>query len=61
VLSAYRSYAILLALKYEINIWASTYLSREDAKKVIDRFNKEILKAKISTGATSFKLKDFEN
>lgn len=61
LLSAYRSYTILLHLKEEISIWAGTYLSREDAKKVIDRFNKEVQKVKISVGATSFKLKDFEN
>lgn len=60
VLSAYRSFAILTALKNELSIWASKYLSREDAQRVIDRFNKEFARARISVGATSFKIKDFE-
>ncbi len=56
VLSAYRTASIMKALKKEINVLAGQYLSREDATKVIDRFNKEFLKSKISVGTTSFKL-----
>ena len=58
VLSAYRTTAILNQLKQEINILAGKYLSREDAKIVIDRFNKTWNKTRISVGATSFKRTD---
>jgi len=60
ILSAYRTHAILMALKAEINLLAGEYLSREDASKVIDRFNKQLAKTRISVGRTSFKLGDFE-
>ncbi len=56
VLSALRTRTILLQLKKEINILAGKYLSREDAKIVIDRFNKTMEKVKISVGRTSLKL-----
>lgn len=56
VLSAYRTAAILKALKSEINLLAGKYLSRNEATIVIDRFNTEIAKTKVSVGATSFKL-----
>ena len=56
MLSAYRTAAILRALKNEINVLASRYLSREQASLVIDRFNKELDKARVSVGTTSFKL-----
>jgi len=56
VLSAYRTVSILKALKSEMNVLAGKYLSREEATIVIDRLNKEIIKTKISVGATSFKL-----
>lgn len=58
ILSAYRSAEILRQLKTEINVLAGKYLSREDAKIVIDRFNKQWAKTKISVGATSFKHED---
>ena len=56
ILSAYRSASILKTLKAEINVLAGKYLSREDARIVIDRFNKEWEKAKVSVGPTSFRL-----
>jgi hypothetical protein len=58
VLSAYRTAEILRQLKTEVNVLAGKYLSREDAKIVIDRFNKQWAKTKISVGATSFKHED---
>lgn len=58
VLSAYRTASILRALKEEINVKAGAYLNREDASKVIDRFNKEWSKTRVSVGRTSFKLDD---
>jgi len=60
ILSAYRTASILKALKNEINTLAGTYLSREEATKVIDRFNKTWRKARVSVGPTSFKLSEFE-
>jgi hypothetical protein len=60
VLSAYRSKTMLLKLKDELNVLAGTYFNREEAKKIIDRLNKEIQKAKISVGATSFKLEELK-
>ena len=55
ILSAYRTLAIMDAMKIEINVLAGKYLSRENAMLVIDRFNKEWSKTKISVGRTSFK------
>lgn len=60
VLSAYRTVAILKALKAEINVLAGAYLSREDATIVIDRFNKEWNKTRINVGRVSFKLETFD-
>lgn len=60
ILSAHRTATIMIALQKEINTLAGTYLSREDATKVIDRFNKVWRKTRISVGRTSFKLSDFE-
>jgi hypothetical protein len=59
LLSAYRTATILKKLKSEISILAGAYLSRENAKIVIDRFNMECNKLRISIGATSIKLSDF--
>ncbi|MDG1332912.1 MAG: hypothetical protein P8P74_11330 [Crocinitomicaceae bacterium] len=59
ILSAYRTHSILMAFKGEINVLAGAYLSREDASKVIDRFNKKLAKTRISVGRTSFKLSEF--
>lgn len=56
VLSALRTAEIMKALKSELNILAGQYLSREEAKIVIDRFNKVWGKTRISVGRTSFKL-----
>jgi hypothetical protein len=58
-LSAYRSREVLLTLKKELNELAGVYLTREEAKIVIDRLNKEIDNARIFVGRTSFPLKDF--
>jgi hypothetical protein len=56
VLSALRTAAILNQLKQEINFLAGTYLDRESAKLVIDRFNAEFAKTRLSIGKTSVKL-----
>lgn len=58
ILSVYRTATILNKLKEEINVKAGTYLNREQAKIVIDRFNKEWEKTKIAVGSTSIKLSD---
>lgn len=59
ILSAYRTHAILMNLKSEINVLAGKYLPREQASIVIDRFNKQLEKTRISVGRTAFKLTDF--
>ena len=59
ILSAYRTATILKTLKTEINVLAGKYLNREEAKIVIDRFNKQWLKTRINVGRTLFKLEDF--
>jgi hypothetical protein len=56
ILSVYRTATILKKMKQEINLLAGTYLDRTNAKIVIDRFNKEISKVKISVGITSIRL-----
>ena len=60
ILSALRTATILNKFKDEINTTAGTYLTREQAKVVIDRFNKEWLKTKIAIGSTSIKLVDLK-
>lgn len=60
ILSAYRSAAIMHKLKLELNVLAGLYLGREKASTVIDRFNKEWAKTRISIGATSIKLSDLK-
>lgn len=60
ILSAYRSAAILHKLKIELNVLAGKYLTREKASLVIDRFNKEWAKTRISIGPTSIKLTDLK-
>jgi hypothetical protein len=60
ILSAYRSASILTKLKQELNVLAGLYLDREKAKGVIDRFNKEFAKTKVSIGTTSIKLSDLK-
>lgn len=60
LLSAYRSHSILTAFKREINVLAGKYMSRENARFVIDRLNRKMQKIKISVGTTSFKMSAFE-
>lgn len=59
ILSAYRTATILKTVKTEINVLAGKYLNREEAKIVIDRFNKQWLKTRINVGRTLFKIEDF--
>lgn len=60
LLSAYRSYAILMQLKEELNVLAGNYFPREEAKTIIDRLNTEIQKVKIVVGSTSINAKEFK-
>jgi hypothetical protein len=60
MLSALRTATILTKFKSEVNVLAGTYLGREKAKIVIDRFNKEWTKTRVSVGATSFKISDLK-
>lgn len=53
-LSAMRTAMVIQQLKQELNVLAGTYLSREEAKIVIDRMNKVIDGMRVSVGATSF-------
>lgn len=59
LLSAYRTQSILHKFKEEMNVLAGLYLKREEAKLVIDRFNREFEKVKVSIGPVSIKLTDF--
>ncbi len=61
LLSAQRSASIMKKFKEEINVLAGTYLDREKAKIIIDRFNKEWSKTKIAVGPTSFKMEDLDD
>ncbi len=61
VLSAMRTATILTKFKEEINILAGTYLTRESARVVIDRFNRQWSKTRVSVGATSFKVSELLN
>lgn len=60
-LSALRTATVIQKLKAELNVLAGTYLSREDAKIVIDRLNKELDGVKVSCGPTSFKWQQLLN
>lgn len=60
-LSALRTATVIQKLKTELNVLAGTYLSREDAKIVIDRLNKQLDSAKVSCGPTSFKWQELLN
>lgn len=60
MLSALRTATILSKFKTEVNVLAGSYLSREKAKIVIDRFNKEWVKTRVSVGATSFKISELK-
>lgn len=59
ILSAYRTVAILKKFKEEVSVLAGTFMTREEAKIIIDRFNREFNKIKISVGATSIKITEF--
>lgn len=61
ILSVYRTYSVLKALKEELNILAGDYLERENAKIVIDRLNKAIDKSSIYIDKYSFKYKELSN
>lgn len=60
-LSALRTATVIQKLKTELNVLAGTYLSREDAKIVIDRLNKQLEGVKVSCGPTSFKWQELLN
>lgn len=60
-LSALRTAAVIQKLKTELNVLAGTYLSREEAKIVIDRLNKQLDVVKVSCGPTSFKWQELLN
>jgi hypothetical protein len=57
-LSALRTATVLQKIKTELNVLAGEYLTREEAKIVIDRLNKLLDTTKVSCGATSFKWQD---
>jgi hypothetical protein len=54
-LSALRTAAIIQKMKSELNVLAGAYLTREEAKIVIDRLNKTLDSLRVSVGATSWK------
>ncbi len=56
MLSAMRTLTILRKLREEINTYAGLYLTRTEAKLVIDRFNQAVGKSKISVGKSSLKI-----
>lgn len=56
ILSVMRTYSVLVKMKEEINYLAGIYLSRPEAKIVIDRFNKALSKQRISVKTGSVKL-----
>lgn len=58
ILSAYRSAAILKKFKEEISVLAGAYMTREEAKIIIDRFNRQFEKTRISVGPVSIKITD---
>lgn len=56
LLSAYRTKEILTKFRAEMNVLAGLYLTREEAKIVIDTFNREYDKVKVGIGPASIKL-----
>lgn len=54
-LSALRTATIIKKMKAELNLLAGSYLTREEAKIVIDRLNKTLDGVRVSVGATSWK------
>ena len=59
LLSAYRTAGILKKFKEEISILAGTFMTREEAKIIIDKFNRHYAKIKVSVGPVSIKITDF--
>ena len=57
LLSVYRTEAILKKLKAELNVLASEYFTRAEAKVIIDRLNKQLAKTNIAIGSESLKVK----
>jgi hypothetical protein len=57
-LSVYRTAALLNQLKAELNLKAGMYLTREQAKIVIDHLNKAIQQARIAVGTSSIALSE---
>ncbi|MNV10976.1 hypothetical protein D3C71_1015220 [compost metagenome] len=60
-LSALRTASVIQKLKAELNILAGTYMTREEAKIIIDRLNKQLDGLKVSCGPTSFKWQELLN
>lgn len=60
-LSALRTASIIQKLKAELNVLAGTYMTREEAKIIIDRMNKQLDGLKVSCGPTSFKWQELLN
>ena len=60
-LSALRTASIIQKLKAELNVLAGTYMTREEAKIIIDRLNKQLDGLKVSCGPTSFKWQELLN
>ncbi|MCO5261128.1 MAG: hypothetical protein M9916_13395 [Crocinitomicaceae bacterium] len=58
ILSVYRTATILRKMREEISVLAGTYLKREEAKIVIDKFNRQYDKIKVSVGKVSIKLSE---
>lgn len=54
-LSALRTATIIRKMKNELNVLAGQYLTRDEAKIVIDRLNKTLDGLRVSVGPTSFK------
>lgn len=59
ILSAYRSATVLKKFKEEISVLAGTYMTREEAKVIIDKFNRQYEKVKVSVGPVSIKITEF--
>lgn len=54
-LSALRTATIIRKMKNELNVLAGTYMTREEAKIIIDRLNKVLDSLRVSCGPTSWK------
>lgn len=60
ILSGYRTASILFKIQEELNLFAGTSFSREEAKIIIDRLNTAINKSKILVNRTSLKASLFK-